>query len=187
MRLFVALDLPDELRSACARQAEALRDPFQQRDIDVRWSTPDTYHLTIRFIGEASDTESDVYREALASVDASAAHIEPFGLGVLPSRLSPRVVMCGSEQTRSLSALYAEVSEVLEDAGLDEADNAFRPHVTIGRIRDAETEAVHHALREAPSVHLPAVTVRGLTLYRSLRGPDGARHEVVETFPLATN
>ncbi|HHP7238989.1 RNA 2',3'-cyclic phosphodiesterase, partial [Longibacter sp.] len=153
----------------------------------VRWSTPDTYHLTIRFIGESSETEADAYRDALTSVDAAAAHIEPFGLGVLPSRLSPRVVMCGSEQTRSLSALYAEVSEALEDAGLDEADNAFRPHVTIGRIRDADPEAVHHALREASSVHLPAVTVRSLTLYRSRRGPDGARHEVVETVPLASS
>ncbi|PEN15228.1 RNA 2',3'-cyclic phosphodiesterase [Longibacter salinarum] len=184
MRLFVALDLPDVLRKACSEQADALRSPFEEREIDVRWTDPATYHLTLRFIGDCDQEQARGYREALNSVDAPAADVRPFGLRVLPSRLSPRVVMIGAEQTPSIADVYTTVSEQLEAAGLDEADKTFRPHITIGRLQDAEPEAVHHALRAANNVDLPSVSISKVTLFQSHLESDGARHEVVDTFAL---
>jgi 2'-5' RNA ligase len=184
MRLFVALDLPDALREACAEQADALRDPLVDREIEARFADPERYHLTIRFIGECEESEKDAYVDALSSVEAPPAVVSPYGLSVLPSRLSPRVVTVGAEQTRSMQSVYTSVSEALEAAGLDEADKSFRPHVTLARLTDADPEEVHHALRDAAGPDLPETTIPSLTLYRSHLGDGPTRHEVLQTFAL---
>ncbi len=192
MRLFTALDLPDALRDACATYADRLREAFGDTEISVRWTDPVTYHTTIRFIGECSEEEADTYTKALHSGLAdtarpgnTGAELKPFGLGVLPTRLSPRVVMVGFEQTRSIATLYKAVTTSLEDAGLGEADHSFRPHVTLARIENTpDPEEVHHILRDIEPVEVPGATISRLTLFKSENTGDGVRHEGLRQFNL---
>ncbi|MGH9524260.1 MAG: 2'-5' RNA ligase family protein, partial [Terriglobales bacterium] len=50
MRVFVGLDIPDDIRAAIARYMDGLRN-FAP---DVRWVKPETFHITLKFIGEQS-------------------------------------------------------------------------------------------------------------------------------------
>lgn len=192
MRLFTALDLPDAMRDACATYADRLRDAFGETEISVRWTDPATYHTTIRFIGECTEEEAETYTQALENALAGASlpgnagvDLQPFGLGVLPTRLSPRVLMVGVEQTRSIAALYKAVTTALEDAGLDEADHSFRPHVTLGRIDDKpDPEEVYHIVRDIEPVEIPNATIAHLTLFKSEQTSDGVRHEGLRQFDL---
>jgi len=188
MRLFVAIDLPDTVRSACETYAEHLNGAFTDTETQVRWTDPAQYHMTLRFIGECSEAESETYIEALkaeVSRQSQPVHLQAYGLGVLPTRLSPRVLMVGLEQTRSLAKTYQKVSTVLENEGLDEADTSFRPHITLARMTDADPEEVHHILRDIEPVAVPNVEVSTLTLFQSKQIDDGTTYEPLHEFVLA--
>lgn len=188
MRLFVAVDLPDTVRSACETYAERLQAAFSETEISVRWTDPAQYHMTLRYIGECSEAEVETYIEALntnVSPENAPIHLKAYGLGVLPTRLSPRVLMVGLEQTRSLAEIYQKVSTTLRSEGLDEADKAFRPHITLARMTDADPEEVHHILRGIDPVSVPAAEVSSLTLFRSEQTDGTTVYEPVHEFVLA--
>lgn len=192
MRLFTAIDLPDAVRTSYADlqsdlQAVLSEGSFSSEDeapLDVRWSAPERFHVTIRFIGEADTPAFTRYRDALAEVQAEPFSAAPYGLDVLPSRRAPRVLTLGLPTTDPLKALYAEVSRVLEDAGLEPESRNYRPHVTLGRFSDADARHVHRFLRAADLPDFDAWPVCRFHLYESTLGPDGAEHEVQATYSL---
>lgn len=177
MRLFTAIDIPDSLRNVLSTlQSEST--------LPARWKDPEQFHVTLRFIGEVNDTQALRHKEALTEVDAPPVRCEPYGLDVLPSRRSPRVVMLGLERTDSMMALYEAVSTALEAEGLDPEDRTYRPHVTLGRLDDVDPETVHDFLRAHEDRAFSAFEVDRFLLYESTLTPDGAVHETQAIYPL---
>jgi len=180
MRLFTALDLPDPLRDRIASH----RAPDR---LDARWTVPDQYHVTLRFIGSTDADTAARYEDALADVTAPVAECQPYGLDVLPSRRDPRVLVVGLEHTDTLRAVYAAVSDALGTAGLAPEDRSYRPHVTLARLSDADPRVVHRVLDAQEPGEWPPVHVRQFHLYESTRTPDGAVHERRATYALGTS
>lgn len=178
MRLFTAIDIPETLRNGLSalQESEALA---------VRWSDPEQFHVTLRFIGEVSEAQAVRYEEVLADVDAGPVQCAPYGLDVLPSRRSPRVLMLGLERTDSMMALYDAVSEALESEGLDPEDRKYRPHVTIGRLEDPDPEVVQDFLRAHEEHSFSAFEANRFVLYESTLTSEGAVHEPQAIYPLA--
>jgi len=177
MRLFTALDIPDALRDDLSG--------LQNDDaLDARWTDPDQFHVTLRFIGEVPDEHAGRYEEGLAAVTAPPVQCVPYGLDVLPSRRSPRVLMLGLKRTDSMMVLYDAVSNALEAEGLDPEDREYRPHVTIGRLDDANPEAVHAVLRRHGDRSFSSFEANRFVLYESTLTSDGAIHEPQATYPL---
>jgi len=177
MRLFTALDIPDTLR-------EELSDLQDTDVLAAQWSDPDQFHVTLRFIGELSKAQAVQYEEALADVHAGPVRCDPYGLDVLPSRRSPRVLMLGLERTDSIMELYEAVSDALELEGLDPEDRKYRPHVTIGRLDDVKPKDVHDFLRAHEEYTFSAYETEQFVLYESTLRPDGAIHEPQAVYPL---
>lgn len=170
MRLFTAIDLPADVRSRFAE----LQAPSE---LDARWSAPEQFHVTLRFIGETSPEQAAQYETALAGIDAPIAECIPYGLDALPSRRNPRVLIVGLERTDGLMAVYRAVSETLEENGLAPEDRRYRPHVTLARLEDVPATAVHHFLEDHPAPTLPSFNATDVHLYESTLTPDGAVHE----------
>lgn len=110
MRLFTAIEIPEPLRESLS----AIQDPDA---LQARWTDPEQFHVTLRFIGNVEEAQAARYEKALADVNAGPVQCDPYGLDVLPSRRSPRVLMLGLERTDSLMALYDAVSDGLETEG----------------------------------------------------------------------
>lgn len=178
MRLFTAIDIPETLRDdlSALQESEVLA---------VRWSDPEQFHVTLRFIGEVSEAQAVRYEEALADVDAEPVQCAPYGLDVLPSRRSPRVLMLGLERTDSIMGLYDAVSDRLEAEGVDPEDRTYRPHVTLGRLDDADPESVQDFLHAHEEHSFPPFEADRFVLYESTLTQDGAIHEPQAIYPLA--
>jgi len=179
MRLFTALDLPDALCTDVA----ALRAP---ETLDVRWTPPEQYHVTLRFIGDASPETADRFTTRLDRIQAPVAEGVPYGLDVLPSRRNPSVLVVGLEPTESLLAVYEAVSEALESVGLEPETRSYRPHVTLARVRDCSAEIVHRFLDRHEAGDLPSFRADAFHLYESTLTPDGAVHERRASFSLGS-
>lgn len=179
MRLFTALDLPDEVRKRYADlQAPNL--------LDARWPSPDQFHITLRFIGDADDNQAARFEEALGHVKASAVECVPYGLDVLPTRRNPSVLIVGLERSDALMAVYQQVSDALEGEGLHSEDRSYRPHVTLARLDDVSDLAVHDFLSAHEDLSLDPFRVDTIHLYESTLTRDGAIHNRRASFPLGT-
>lgn len=180
MRLFTALDLPDAVR----RRYAALQAPDA---LDARWTAPEQFHVTVRFIGDADADQANDYEHALEQIKAPSAECVPYGLDVLPSRRHPRVLIVGLERHASLLSVYRSVSDTLEAHGLNPESRTYRPHVTLARLNDVTAEEVHQFLDEQASVPLPSFTAETLSLYESTLTDDGAVHERRSAVPLGAD
>jgi 2'-5' RNA ligase len=179
VRLFTALNPPPEVRDACTELQEALSLPT------ARWSSPGQLHITIRFLGDTEPERAQQYEAALSEIHTTAAHCKPYGLDVLPSRRSPRVIVLGFKRTDSLLALHTAVSEALETAGLAPEDRTYRPHLTLARLDDPDPEHVHNSLETCAAPLPDPFWADTMHLYESTLTADGAVHEQRASFGLA--
>jgi 2'-5' RNA ligase len=169
--------LPGEIRAAVAAHAARLRRDFP--DARAGWARPEGLHITLKFIGEieASRVEA-LSRAAAAAVEAC----EPFDLsieesGTFPPRGAARVLWLGvKDASGRLAQLQKRVEDMCEAAGFPREPRAFKPHLTVARLR---TPQGTHALSEAHR-HTPfgpyRFKVSELLVIRSELGPGGSRY-----------
>jgi len=177
MRLFTAIDLPDGFRNELA----SVQSPSA---LDARWTDPEQFHVTLRFIGNATPDEARRYEQALADVTEPPVRCRPYGLDALPSRHSPRMLTLGLERTESLVALHDAVEGALDDQGVAPEDRTYTPHVTLARLDGTTPETVHAFLRSQEEPSIPAFEADRFVLYKSSLTSEGAVHEPQAIFPL---
>jgi 2'-5' RNA ligase len=181
MRLFLALDLPHDVRDAIGR---ARRD-LEPRLPGWRWTRAEGVHVTLRFLGEVDDSRlADLAprweRAALAATGPISLEVR--GLGCFPSSRRPRVLWVGvaEEPDRGrLRALAAATEREARAAGFAAEERGFRPHATLARAVAGPASAPPEA-----EWSFGRAWIESLTLFRSDLGPGGARYTALATFPL---
>ncbi|MFQ5414943.1 MAG: RNA 2',3'-cyclic phosphodiesterase [Phycisphaerae bacterium] len=178
MRLFVAVELEHDLRSALTAVQNALR-----RDASgVRWVRPEHLHLTLKFLGEVPDGDvarvSDAIRAAAARCDTFDITVS--GSGVFPPAGRVRVIWVGlAAASGALGRCFAAVDAALQPAGIPRERRPFAPHVTLGRVRDDRSSGRLRSLVEAARVRPAGQAVRSLTLMPTSLAPGGPTYTAV--------
>ena len=185
LRLFVALELPAEVRAALGAIAARLRAAGGH---GVRWTDPNGIHLTLKFIGEIEAERLGAIRGALAGVHSAHAMEATFrGTGWFPNARHPRVLWAGVEAGPELAALAAEVECVLEPAGIAREGREFRPHLTLARIKpEARVEGLRHEAERLGVPKFGRASYTEFDLMQSTLRPQGAVYTRVERFAFAT-
>jgi 2'-5' RNA ligase len=187
MRLFVAIDIPEDTRAALGRLIEQLRPACPA----ARWVRLAGMHVTLKFIGEAPEEKRAGIEAALASAReaAGAAPVELSfrGIGFFPNERRPRVLWAGIEAPPSLAALAAQIEASLRPLGFPREAREFHPHLTLARFDSPQGLAQLHAmigkLREAPgALEFGRGTAREFHLYRSEHQRGGAVYTRLASF-----
>jgi RNA 2',3'-cyclic 3'-phosphodiesterase len=170
VRLFVALDLPDEVRDHLLQWR---RGPLTVRD-ELRPVSAAALHLTLCFIGGRPESEVGALSELVRKAAGPVRDLVLGGALWLPPK-RPRVLAVEvRDGIRSLAGMQQRVSDVLEaEAGYVPEGRPFTPHVTVARVRSG---ARVQALELSPPRPL-AFEGAALTLYRSRTAPTGAIYE----------
>lgn len=180
LRLFVALEVPDEAKAAAAQAVADLRERFPR----ARWTPPENQHVTLRFLGRTWPRLEGWVREEVA---AAAGEIAPFrlrldGLGAFRSPAHARVVWVGlaDDPPGALAEAAATVERRLV-AEFPPESRAFSPHLTLAK-SDPPLSLADEDL--AATVRPAAWHVEHLVLFRShLRRP-APRYEPLQRVPL---
>jgi RNA 2',3'-cyclic 3'-phosphodiesterase len=177
MRAFVALDIPSETRA----EIRALMASLEPKLPGLRFISPDTVHLTLRFLGDASEEAIAALQRKLAPAAAAcpAARVALRGLGVFPERGSPNVLWLGIDLPDSILALQRACEEAAVACGFPREGKPFRSHVTLGRWRDRVRRP------ELPPVDLGTVDLESLVLFKSELNPKGAVHTALASYRLS--
>ena len=119
MRLFIALDIDDDIRERISRFIEGVRN-FSP---DARWVKEESLHITLKFIGEQDDEKVEAIQRSLAGISAGAPEIHFRGYGFFPTPKSARVFWVGMKAGAELvnrgrradtTTMYATVGRALE-------------------------------------------------------------------------
>jgi 2'-5' RNA ligase len=183
MRLFVAVELDDAVRTVAARTADELQRQLRRTGLDARWVAADNLHLTLVFIGQVDDQAAGSFVAALSRPFPQP----PFRLrlgrcGVFPPSGPPRVIWIGlAEGGDRLATLQGEVVRRLQPLGFEPERRPFSAHLTIARVKDVPRAAARDARAIATAASVPDASclVTRVTLFRSHLSPKGSRYEAL--------
>jgi 2'-5' RNA ligase len=168
------------------RLAELLRE-LRERDWPVRWVGEAGIHVTLKFYGEVPDERADAIAESIGfAVDGvTPLAMALDGLGAFPAWERARVVWAGLQAPTALELLQDRIERGADALGFPPEGVTFRPHVTLGRVREGE---------RLPAAALDALRARELAgefvadevvLFQSRLGGRTPDYLPVRTFPLA--
>ena len=184
MRLFVAVDIDDGTRA----QLEAARSAIQAvvneapRPARVTWVKSGIAHVTMRFIGETPEHVLRIIQEALASVTILPFDVTWQAVGTSGGMRHPRVIwLAPTSGLDAFTQLAAHVNAQLDPVIGPGDARPFRPHLTLGRVREAG-RGVEWTRALAGARLTPTVTrVDHVTLYQSRLSPHGPTYTALST------
>lgn len=187
LRLFVAIDLPEDVRESLGR----LQSDLRRHDLPgLRWTRPEGVHLTLKFLGETPASSLPAIEAALARAvrGAPSFRLALGAPGTFGNRRGPRVLWVDVEgDVKPLQQLQAAVERELAAAGFAPEERGFSPHLTLARVPQpsppGRAERVSRALA-AVAAPRGEIEVTEVVLMRSKLQAGGAVHSRVAAFPL---
>ena len=176
MRLFAALDIPEDVRARIAVwSARELTDPALRR------VASENLHLTLCFLGRTAASRVDEASAAVTSLPS-----EPVSISFSPTPagrpLKRPAVWALEADAPAAATLHGRLSTDLARAGLYELDDRpYWAHLTVARTRPERGKRRRPQRVSKPPGGLPAELSRPfdavrVSLYRSDLRSDGARH-----------
>jgi len=180
MRLFVALEIPSEVRENLAALLKSLRAVSPQ----TRWVRPENLHVTLKFIGEVPETKLAAIRSALARARSDQPVTVDFrGLGFFPNDKHPRVFWAGIEASPNLKTLAADIDKGTEKLGIAREQRPFSPHLTLARFEPPGlAEKLRSAIHENATRNFGTLRTNQFHLIESKLKPSGAEYTTLESF-----
>jgi 2'-5' RNA ligase len=198
MRLFIALDIDDEIRERIARFVAGVSS-FAP---DARWAKPESLHVTLKFIGEQPEPMVEEIKRALGTISASEATVQFRGHGFFPTATAPRVFWVGIEAGPELAMLAATVDQATARLGIPKEERRFSPHLTLARggargtrssgsprWRNGDApnrcfQTLQEKLAALPAPEFGTMTAREFFLYQSHLSPGGSKYTKLARFAM---
>jgi 2'-5' RNA ligase len=139
-RTFLAIDLDD----AILDRLEAAQKAIDDGQSKVNWVARPNVHLTLNFLGDVPD---EILSDVCAIAAGAAGKVEPFeieiaGIVAMPPHGPLRMFWAGvADPTGRLAELQEELATGLIGLRLRQEERAFKPHITLARIKFASNPA----------------------------------------------
>lgn len=175
-RLFVALDLPEELRDGIVAWGRSELD-----DPALRVVPRESLHITLAFLGYLPEKEIWRLTKIVEGLEAPVLSIELGDPVVKPSPKRPRLFALPASSPGAVT-LQAELEEQLVSARLYRPEKRpFWPHITVARVKPENRGSkpprrVERTPGGLPKDLLQPTNLVRVTLYRSEIQPQGARY-----------
>jgi len=173
MRAFIALDLTADVQD---RLQELIRR-LSFHTVKVKWVDSRQIHLTLKFFPALTQAQIEPLSRVLGET-ARRFHLVRFdvrGVGFFASGARLRVLWCGvGDASGKLATLQKTIEDRLLPVGFPREDRPFKPHLTLGRLREPSREPqLVQALKAENAFHGGSVQADRLVLYSSTLTPSG--------------
>ena len=185
MRLFLAVDIEEDVKSGITRTIEKLKG----KNGAVKWVKPENIHVTLYFFGEVAEKE---YLSLQQLLTKALTAIHPFSVSVkgvsgFPSLSRPRVLWVGiNNPTKELETIYLLVDKHLQEStiGINRDTKPYTPHVTIARIKGPFDRDIFQTLSSYGEHEFGSFQVNNVILYRSILRREGPLYEPMKIYEL---
>lgn len=157
------------------------------RELPVRWTHPETWHLTLQFLGDWPETRLETLKKDLwAAAALDRFPLTPGTLDGFPNLNNPRVLFLQMTDDGSAKRLAGRVRDLVGECWPEgpQDTRAFRGHLTLGRVRTRLSQDESKILGDLDLGALPPVLVEGFSLVASKLGRSGPQYTELEFYPL---
>jgi 2'-5' RNA ligase len=176
LRLFVGIGFPPELKLQLSLLCSGISG--------ARWVDPGNFHLTLRFIGEISESVAADIDDAMARIRAHRFSLELAGTGVFGGADKPRSLWVGVERSPDLVALHDKIERALIRVGLAPELRKFSPHITLARLHKPPLDKLSAFLAAHAQFRAVPYRVEGFSLIASFQTKAGSIYEDQADYPL---
>lgn len=157
------------------------------KDEKIKWVEENNLHLTLRFLGETSQTQ---FRQADWLLKKLASEFKPFsfdlqGTGFFGNRSQPKVLFVSVVNAEILSRFADRLVKDISDFGFQTDEKPFSPHLTLGRIKQLQNGTQFLDLvKQYKNVPFQKVTVNEVIFYESILLPTGPVYKPLRLYQL---
>jgi RNA 2',3'-cyclic 3'-phosphodiesterase len=183
MRLFIALALDSITRDELKRVLEPIRSGVDS----LRWTTPESWHITLQFLGSTTPQQLTCLLTALPRVKRPAILVR---LGKVGCFEHAGVLFLEAHLSAELLILQNEVVQATSICGFVPEARAYTPHITLARSRDGKSRGKLKRVLELATQAMPRIApfrADEFRLYHSLAGAESSPYEVLSRFPLVAS
>lgn len=169
MRSFIALPVDPITTHILQQRVEQLKTlPWSN---SIRWYPAENYHLTLMFLGghlhpetvkAVSDSMKNWFAEGMSFFEAELMEVQAF-----PSRQKPHTLIVSLDATLMMQYLVREIEDQVKPLGLTRNKQAFRPHISLGKISSGLNPEELVIPQQMKSFNTELLTVDRLTLFES--------------------
>jgi 2'-5' RNA ligase len=181
VRLFIAIEIPSDVRNALA----ALVKELQKIAPKAKWVRPENLHVTLKFLGSTEEEKRDQIEDTLKAIRSpQPVSLEFRGLGFFPNEKRPRVFWAGMESSVNLRPLGQDIDRAVHQLGFPLEARPFTPHLTLARFNPAGLPPhLASAVKQHTSRGFGSLTAREFHLIESRLKPTGAEYTTLQSFP----
>ncbi len=176
MRLFVAVDLPEDVKDAIADTYRAIPG--------ARWVDETKLHCTLHFIGEVAEPILDKLAAGLSKIKSAPMKLQIRSAGFFPPRKEPRILWFGIEHPLEFLTLQSKIERVCIGNVSTGETRKFHPHVTVARLNDPHREKVAEFVVTNSLFSSEPFEITQFHLYRSHQGKVTTHYEKLVSFEL---
>jgi 2'-5' RNA ligase len=183
MRLFLAIELPDDVRSHLLVARQRLETGLPK----IAYTRPENLHLTLKFLGEVDKKRVDGIAESLSRISTQRIELQANEIECFPARGAVRIVTAALTGTLPpLRALVENVEQRCKFLGFEREQRAYKPHVTLGRARPDLSPKFRQLAGDATVDLWPGPTFAPLEfiLMDSQLSPQGSKYSPVARFAI---
>jgi RNA 2',3'-cyclic 3'-phosphodiesterase len=180
MRLFLAIPLSASVMD----ELSAVTASFRGKSGSLRWSAPESWHITLQFLGNTSREQYDCVVTHLRELRSAAVST---GLESIDIFDNAGILFAGVRPTPELLQLQRHIVAATGPCGFVPETRPFHPHITLARSKGKAQSHELHQLKSLIQRRPPRFSrfvAEEFLLYESFTGPSGSRYEVRECFPL---
>jgi 2'-5' RNA ligase len=188
-RLFIAISLPEKVKAEVEKVQDTLRRALPIGA--VRWTKPDQYHLTLKFLGNVrvSDTDALVQAAREACQNFPSLRLRAEWIGFFPTETKPRIVWVGvHDRGNDLKKLQKTVETAVKPFTKEAIEKNFTGHMTLGRCKDIERKNAELLRKVAGGYSkrfFGAWVAAEVEIYRSDLASGGSQYVRLASLPLA--
>ena len=176
MRLFVAINIPDNIRNEIKNIQKSLDFP------ELKIVEPKNLHITIKFLGEVGESLKDKIIEVLRGIKFQKFEIGLSNIGVFPNEKYIKVIWIGC-QSSELVEFTKRVDMSLSKLGF-ELEKDYVPHLTLARVKKKPDEKLFKELNKIEGKFVGNFIVNDFLLKKSTLTRSGPIYEDIERFEL---
>ncbi len=166
MRLFVAIPLPEQTTAEIHQIVGRIR--LTPGLPNLRWSPPESWHITLQFLGTATPEQYACLADRLRSVHAATVRIAPDEIGAFQSA---GVLYAGLKPSPELTALQKRITAATALCGFSAEERPYHPHITLARTRSTGRRELSAIVKVSGGLNrFQALTASEFALYESVPG-----------------
>jgi len=180
MRLFIAIDIPEDLKEKLARVIGGLK----KCDLDAKWVNPSNIHITLKFLGETRGEQLEKIKAIISETAGNFAKLEiaAGNFGFFPNEISPKVLFISTNNDETLKNISLRLEDKVEGLGFPK-ENRFKSHLTLARFRGRKN--IDRLKEEIKKITLEAkFAVCEIILFKSTLESSGPVYEKIFCAPL---